>query len=42
MKRVLLMSGIPGSGKSSSAKYFAQEGGKVLICSADDYFMKSG
>jgi predicted kinase len=40
--RVILLSGIPGSGKSSTAKFFAEEGGKVRIVSADDYFMKSG
>lgn len=44
MKRVVIMRGLPGSGKSWYAKNIAdayrQEGEKVLIVSADDFFQK--
>jgi len=37
MKKVIIMRGVPGSGKSTKAKTY---GG--IICSADDFFMQDG
>jgi hypothetical protein len=37
---VIIMRGLPGSGKSSVAQYFARSGG--IICSADSYFEYGG
>lgn len=47
MKRLVLMRGIPGSGKSTKAKQIAcdhimEHGGSVVICSTDDYHMENG
>ncbi len=47
--KVIIMSGTAGSGKSTEAKRIAKENydgglgtGNVVICSADDYFVKLG
>jgi len=40
-KKMFLMSGVPGSGKSFLADQIA-ELYSAIVCSADDYFMKSG
>lgn len=46
MKKVIIMRGLPGSGKSYHAKELFQEavgsGNTAVICSADDYFMVKG
>lgn len=46
MKKVIIMRGLPGSGKSYHAKELFQEavdsGKTAIICSADDYFMVNG
>ena len=42
MKQVLIMQGVPGSGKSTRAKELAEKGGDSAIVSADNYFMSSG
>jgi len=41
---VIILSGIPGSGKSSYVKRYIDAGlvTRSSVCSADDYFMKSG
>lgn len=43
-KRLILMRGLPGSGKSFLAKQIAADNGQSEDCiaSADDYFMKDG
>ena len=40
MKKVIIMRGIPGSGKSTMAQQLAGDTGKIH--STDDYFMKDG
>lgn len=44
MKKLVLMRGIPGSGKSTCAKQIAlshtRRGGTVVICSTDNFFIK--
>lgn len=45
MKKVIVLSGCSGSGKSTYAKKLANDSatnGNVLVCSADDFFMKDG
>lgn len=39
MIKVIILSGIPGSGKST---YAAASGERTVVCSADHYFEKSG
>lgn len=39
MAKVFILSGFPGSGKSTHAKYLAQRYGGLVV-SADDYFMR--
>src|SRR5271157_1250098 len=42
-KKLVIMRGVPGSGKSTKAKELAEarfyDGGHPVICSADDYFV---
>jgi len=46
MRLMIIMRGIPGSGKSTRAdslgEYYAEQGKTVITCSADDFFMKGG
>lgn len=42
MKRLVIMRGLPGSGKSTHAKELQGGVPTRVICSADDYFMKDG
>ena len=46
MKRLILMRGIPGSGKSTMARQMARDymknGKSVAICSTDDFHMEDG
>lgn len=47
MKRLVLMRGIPGGGKSTKAraiaiKHLSQRGSSMAICSTDDYHMVDG
>lgn len=46
MSKVLILRGVSGSGKSTVAREHAAEqillGGKAVICSADDYFIRLG
>jgi len=43
LRRVIIMRGVPGSGKSTMvadlAKWLVHEGDSCAVCSADDYFM---
>lgn len=41
-KLVLILSGIPGSGKSTFGKKYSGNEDSRITCSANDYFMKSG
>jgi tRNA uridine 5-carbamoylmethylation protein Kti12 len=42
-KVVIIMRGLPGSGKSSNAKHWEKiVPDDICICSADDYFMQNG
>ena len=38
---MIILRGLPGSGKSTVAEYIVQLNGAVICC-ADDYFMKDG
>lgn len=40
-KTLIILRGIPGSGKSTAAEIFS-ENGKYPVCTADDYFMFDG
>jgi predicted kinase len=44
LKNVIFLRGISGSGKSTICNYLSQALGseKVVVCSADDYFIKNG
>lgn len=42
MKKVEILSGLPGSGKSTWAKAYRDVPNDPVICSADDYFMVDG
>ena len=42
MNKVLILRGLPGSGKSYFANKLAETNKSVMICSADDYFMVEG
>jgi len=43
MKTVIILQGVPGSGKSFFANEFVSRArGKSVVCSADDYFYKLG
>jgi tRNA uridine 5-carbamoylmethylation protein Kti12 len=46
MSKMVILRGVSGSGKSTVAKDLASQamtvGGKVVICSADDYFIRLG
>jgi predicted kinase len=42
MKKVFILCGIPGSGKSTWAQKMQEECEQVKICSADYYFLKTG
>lgn len=39
MKKLIILRGLPGSGKSTWVKRYAQD---AVVCSADHYFIKSG
>ena len=41
MRRVIIMRGLPGSGKSTEAKSYILTHGAVVV-SADDFFMVAG
>lgn len=41
MKYLILLRGLPGSGKSTVAEVLSEDG-KYPVCTADDYFMKDG
>ena len=41
MKTLIILRGIPGSGKSTVAEMLS-EGGKYPVCTADDFFMVDG
>ncbi len=42
MKKITLLIGVPGSGKSFKAKEIASNNPNTVICSTDDYFMVNG
>lgn len=41
-RKLILMRGIPGSGKSTLTSYIRNVYGDTLVASADDYFMRDG
>lgn len=41
-KELLILRGLPGSGKSTVAKKILEGSPNAIICSADDYFMVDG
>lgn len=42
-QKLIIMQGVPGSGKSTRAKELKEElGDNAVICSTDDYFMVNG
>lgn len=41
MKTLIILRGLPGSGKSTVAELLS-ENGKYPVCTADDFFMKDG
>lgn len=42
MNKLIIVRGLPGSGKSFLAKQLSEEVAGSVICSADDYFMYQG
>jgi predicted kinase len=41
MKTLIILRGIPGSGKSTVAEFLSEDG-KYPVCTTDDFFMKDG
>lgn len=39
---MIIMRGLPGSGKSTKVKELLERNPGMVVCSADDYFMKDG
>ena len=42
MKKVIITIGCPGSGKSTRVKDIVSKNKNVVVCSADNFFMKNG
>lgn len=42
MKKIIIMRGVSGSGKSTRAKQLAEQIDNAVICSADQFFMQDG
>ena len=42
MKQLVILRGLPGSGKSTVAQKIVEHAQNAVICSADHYFMKDG